>query len=444
MNDTRRIQQTTSYLAGNVLVNLLGAICGIIYLFTVSPRAACIILGGMPIYFVVLAFYNNIITTSQKDVMVAYSINESNYIDTIQGINVIKVNNKETLFIELTRKINDLFQGTLKKLTHVSIGLSFVLETISVVITAGVIALCIHTYLHNGLTAGEMIAIFSIIGTVLSAVTSLALTNIQIQEAKVALDRMFEFTAIDAEYGSTEAKALHEPLVFESLQMDSLEFRFPGRAPLIKGLCLTLQKNQFNVLIGESGCGKSTLLQIMQKLYRPSAGRVMVNDKDWESIGLWQWRNMIGVVPQDAKMFNNTVLANVALEDTSAEKVLAFCTQYGFDRYFRAFPQGYATLIGEGGTNLSGGQKQLVTLARALYKRPQILLLDEPTSAMDSDTEAFVMQLLHHIKAQVSIFMITHRLHNLAGADHVYHFRNGMLTSRLISKQDVELAPRER
>lgn len=142
-------------------------------------------------------------------------------------------------------------------------------------------------------------------------------------------------------------------------------------------------------LLGESGSGKSTFLEILQKFYKPEAGQLRVNDQVWEEIDLKSWRDTIGVVHQDVKFFNGPLWYNICLSTNAeeAEKVVKFCRYSGFDKFFESFPQNYLTLLGEEGINISGGQKQLVSLARALYRKPQLLLLDEATAAMDRRTE---------------------------------------------------------
>lgn len=147
-----------------------------------------------------------------------------------------------------------------------------------------------------------------------------------------------------------------------------------------------------------------------------------------EEISTPFWRQMIGVVPQEISIFNGILLENICLGSTMNElkQCAHFCIQYGFDKFFNSFPQGTATILGEEGVNLSGGQKQLVALARAIYKKPQVLLLDEPTSAMDRNTEKFVINLLETLKKEMAIFIITHRMTMAEFADAIYILANGV------------------
>lgn len=142
------------------------------------------------------------------------------------------------------------------------------------------------------------------------------------------------------------------------------------------------------------------------------------------------WRNILGVVPQDIHIFNGNVLDNICLGDTQmeAENILKFISEFGFEKYIAGFPQGFLTILGEEGINLSGGQKQVIALARALYRKPQVLILDEATAAMDRETEKFTIDLLNKLKKNVAVFYISHRLHVLKNmSDRIYILRDGKI-----------------
>ena len=150
---------------------------------------------------------------------------------------------------------------------------------------------------------------------------------------------------------------------------------------------------------------------------------------NWSDIAITDWRNWVGCVPQPIKIFNGTLLDNICLGNSmeEGEAVVQFCQAFGFQDYFMKLPQNYLTLVGEEGINLSGGQQQLVGLARALFRRPQLLLVDEATSALDRQTEQFVLNLFARIKQQTAIVMVTHRSQSVQLADRVYVMENGVL-----------------
>jgi ATP-binding cassette subfamily B protein len=155
--------------------------------------------------------------------------------------------------------------------------------------------------------------------------------------------------------------------------------------------------------------------QILQRFYTFENGNIIINNQyQLSEIELKSYRNLIGVIPQEITIFNGNVIDNILLGQTDTpENIIAFLTDYGFDNYFNQLPQGLATILGEEGINLSGGQKQIIALARVLYKKPQFLILDEATAAMDRNTESFTMNLFEKVKPNCAIFFISHRLNAL-------------------------------
>ncbi|RPD91224.1 ATP-binding cassette domain-containing protein [Aureibaculum marinum] len=193
-----------------------------------------------------------------------------------------------------------------------------------------------------------------------------------------------------------------------------------------------MKKGDFVAVVGESGSGKSTLGQIIQQFYPFENGTIIVNSEyELKNISTEHWRNIVGVIPQEINIFSGNVLDNILLgSEDNPEDVIKFCQENGFEKFIAELPQGYATLLGEEGINLSGGQKQIIALARVLYKKPQFLILDEATSAMDRNTEKFTIQLLSQLKEDIAVLFILHRLHTLKNtADRIYVLENGEITS---------------
>jgi ATP-binding cassette, subfamily C, bacteriocin exporter len=412
LNDTSRIQKVITQLASNVAIDLLMVIVSTSAVFFYSSFAGYFSLTIIPIFFFLIYKYNKKIVQGQKDIMGSYAQTESNYISTLQGIDPIKNHNKQNLYSNINNDVYRNFQEKIFVLGKLQIRLGFIVNSLSIGFLICILFHSSNEVLNNHIKIGQLVAILSLCGSLLPSVANLALITIPINEAKIAFDRMFEFTAISPE-NEKDSIDIHQ---FYSLQIQNLSFRFAGRSQLLKNISFDIKKGEIIALMGENGCGKSTLIQVIQKYYLQENGNIVINQNtQLKNISYYSWRNICAVVPQNIHIFNGTVLKNIAFEDatTKTNEVITFLTQNGFFPFLDFLPQSVFTLIGEEGINLSGGQKQIIAIARALYTVPKLLILDEATSAMDRESEQFILKLLKQNQHKMAIIFVTHRLHIL-------------------------------
>lgn len=426
LNDTQRVQRVISQIVGNVVINALVTIVSLGFLFYYSWQTGLIAFISLPFYFILIYSFNKRIIKAQKEVMQGYAFSESNYINSIQGIATIKNNNRQTIFQKINQFIYGGFQEKAFNLGKINVRLSVFSGVFSVLFLMSILVYTSIQVYDEIMQLGELMAILGVAGSLLPSVASLALITIPINEAKVAFNRMYEFASMDKEQkGNTEISD------FNSLEIKNLSFRFAGRSLLLEDINIKANKNECIAIVGESGSGKSTLGQILQKFYPFENGTIIVNNQtNLPDIETKSWRTILAVVPQEVTVFGGNVITNIllGLEDTP-ENIVKFCKDYGFETFINTLPQSYATILGEEGINLSGGQKQVIALMRALYKKPKVLLLDEFTSAMDRKTEQFVLELLNKLKSQLTIIFISHRLHSLPKiADRIYVLENGIIS----------------
>jgi ATP-binding cassette subfamily B protein len=274
-----------------------------------------------------------------------------------------------------------------------------------------------------------MMAIVSLIGSFIGAVASIAMSNIDFQEARVAFERMYEFSAAEPEYVAEEP-VQREFADIQTLELKELNFRFPGKGLLLKGISMKFERGKSVTIFGEIGCGKSTLMAVLQRFYPFESGEICINGADWSKMAIPEWRDHIAVVSQHVKLFNGTILENICLEEKpDVQQVVDFCKEAGLDPFICEFQQGYATIIHENSANLSGGQQQLIALARALYRKPQVLLLDEATAAMDRRSEQFVLKLLRKKKREMMVIFVTHRVQLARHTDYIYVIENKQIVA---------------
>lgn len=429
LNDSQRIQRVVISLSSNILIDVLVIISSLAYIFMLSLSTGMITLLAIPVFGLLAWRYNKRIINKQREVMQTYALTESKYIDTIQGIRVIKSGNKESLLAKSVQAVYNFFQEKSYELGLLGNKINLWAQAGSVVLLSAVIAWSSFLVLGKELLLGQMMAIVSIAGSMVTSVINTVMANIQFQEAKIAFERMYEFSAAEPEYVAEEP-AQREFVDIHALELKELNFRFPGKSLLLKGINMKFEKGTAVTVFGEIGCGKSTLIALLERFYPFESGEICINGADWASMSIPEWRNQIGVVSQQVKLFNGTILENICLqENPNVKEVIDFCRETGLDPFIREFQQGYATIINENNTNLSGGQQQLIALARALYRKPQVLLLDEATAAMDRRSEQFVLKLLQQKKKEMMVIFVTHRVQLARQTNFIYVIEDKQITA---------------
>ncbi|MFT7427377.1 MAG: ABC-type bacteriocin/lantibiotic exporter with double-glycine peptidase domain, partial [Algoriphagus sp.] len=410
MNDSRRIQRAISILTTELMVDSFVVVVTLVAIFAYSTPIGWLVFGFLPIYFFLVYRYHLPIKKGQKQMMIRYSGSEATFIDTLSGVGAIKGAAREQDFLKRNLGTYGGFQQEVFMLGEVSNRLGLVTQLAGTVFLVSVLATSCYLVAKGGMDLGVLVAISGMLGMLVPAVNKLALANLQIQEAKIALDRLYEFVQTKGEEDNATDLVLEELV---SLQVKKVSFRFPGRKLLLKELSFELRKGKLTVMLGESGGGKSTLLQILMGFYPIDQGEILINGlESIDQVAQKDWRKSIGYVPQEIKLFNGTLLYNLTLEEdpANAKAVMEFYKEIGLNGFFESLPLGIFTLVGEEGINLSGGQRQLVGLVRALLQKPKALLLDEFTGAMDRNTEQKMLDLILRIKEQMPVLVVTHRV----------------------------------
>lgn len=211
-----------------------------------------------------------------------------------------------------------------------------------------------------------------------------------------------------------------------------LSFAFPGHAPVLSNINIRIPKGKMVALVGKSGVGKSTLIDILMGFNEPVSGQVIIDGVPLGDFDINSYRSKIGYVPQDSVLFNLSVRDNLlwARKDANEEAIKRACKQANAEEFIESFPGGYDTLVGDRGVRLSGGQIQRVALARAILRNPDILILDEATSSLDSHSEYLIQQAIENIAKETTVVIIAHRLSTIANADYIYVLKDGMVIEK--------------
>jgi ATP-binding cassette subfamily B protein len=300
----------------------------------------------------------------------------------------------------------------LLQLNHLSLKLNAWSGLSSTLFLSGLILLTGNLYFQESIKAGTFLAVLGISSNLLPSVLGLSLAFLPYQEAKVAFQRMFTFVQNQQSIKQPNQESLLK-VDFENLEANAIKFRFPGSRVLFENLSFSIKKGETLSILGKNGSGKSTLLQILQGFYAIESGKICINGYDLTQLDLTYWQSQIAIVPQDVKIFNASLFENITLQAATPEsydKITHYLSSLGFDVFINSLPFGYETYLGENeGFHLSGGQKQLLALARALCKFPKILLLDEFDSALDTDAENLAYEIIEKVKSDLAIVLITHK-----------------------------------
>ncbi len=285
-----------------------------------------------------------------------------------------------------------------------------------------------YLVIDNSVTVGTLFSFYAIIGYFTAPVEQLIGANKTIQNAMIAADRLFEI--MDLECENEENKIDFRGELNNDIRFDNIAFSYGTRTKVFDNFTLMIPKGKITAIIGESGSGKTTLAALLQKLYPLAGGRIYIGEYNLEYFSNSSMREHVATVPQQLDLFSGTIIQNIALGEYNPDmkRIVDICTGLGLIAFIEVLPGGFETLVGEHGVGLSGGEKQRIAIARALYRNPEILILDEATSSLDSYSEHIVQQaILDFNKRGKTVIIIAHRLSTVMAAGKIVILEKGKL-----------------
>lgn len=428
IGDAVKIRTFINSVSLNLAVNVLILFFSFIIMFSYYWKLALIMCLVIPLYAGVYFIINRLNKKTERKIMEKAADLESQLVESLSTVSTIKhfgvedfANIKtETRFISLLKTgYNSALNSVFSTTSSTTIAQLFTL----VLLWAG------SYYAIGGqITIGELMSFYAIIGYFTGPVASLIGANLQIQNALIAADRLFEI--MDLEREKETQKIVLDKEKIGGISFENIHFRYGTRVDVFKNFSLSIPKGKVTALVGESGSGKSTLIALLQLLYPIQKGKVSIGGIDIGHIEIDILRSLIGVVPQKIDLFSGNVIDNIALGEFSPdmEKIVNVCKSIEILEFIEALPNGFQTYLGENGANLSGGQKQKIAIARALYKDPEILIFDEATSSLDGTSQQNIWKAVKVLQNQKKTIIIsTHRLQSITQADSIVVLKNGQL-----------------
>lgn len=420
------IQKTLTTRFIESLLDGLMAMFTLSMMLVYSPTLALISLGMFLLYAAIRAFSFARFREAHYEQIVATATQQSHFLEVVRGIQAIRLNNKAVIQKAryANKTVDALNRGIVVQRLNIFFGslnfLVFNSQRVLILWVGAGLALSGH------LTAGMLIAFLAYSEQFTTRAAGLIDYGIELRMLRLHGERLSDIVLADPER-HMQAITEQEP-AGSDIQMVGVNFRYDQDQPLLlQGCDFSVRQGESVAITGASGCGKTTLVKVMLGLIHPESGQVKVGGQDIRDLGMRRFRDMIGSVMQDDQLFTGSIADNISFFDEDADQtaieVAAKAASIHDD--IVGLPMGYHTLIGDMGTSLSGGQRQRVVLARALYRRPSILILDEATSHLDVDRESLVNASIRNLK--ITRVVIAHRPETIASSDRVFEMRDGRL-----------------
>ena len=430
----QELENIRQFLTGTALTVILDSFFAVVYLalmFFYSVPLTGIALAVLPLYAALTLTTTPILRNWLNETFNRSADSQSFLVETITGIHSVKAHSAEKASRDrweglFARYIRTSFKASTT--SNISNNLGDFLTNLSYLL---ILWFGAHLVIEQKLTVGQLVAFQMLSGRVTGPLLRLVQLWQNLQQVLLSVDRIGDIlnVAPEAEPGS----GLVLPPLKGQTTFDQVFFRYnPEQEPVLKGISFTSEPGMLVGVVGRSGSGKSTLSKLLQRLYQPESGRILVDGFDIKSADLHSLRSQMAVVLQEDFLFNGSVLENISLgrPDVSAEQVVEAARLAVAHDFISELPHGYETSVGERGTALSGGQRQRVALARLFLSDAPMLVLDEATSALDSETEQQVLQNLQKLAESKTVFLIAHRFAPLKRADLILVMEKGVIAEK--------------
>jgi ATP-binding cassette subfamily B protein len=429
IGDHRRIESFMTTSSLTILFSMVNLVVFAIILAIYSIKILLIFLAGSVLYFLWIFIFMKRRRSLDQKYFTKMAENQSKLIQIIHGIREIKLNNAERIKQWEWKDIQvGLFRVNMKTLSlnqYQEAGGVFINETKNILInvTAAI------AVLNGNLTLGTLLAISYILGQLNGPIEQMISFFHRAQDAKISMERLGEIHDSEDEY-QQETRVSVMPVI-DKIVVNNLEFTYPGAITrnVLEEINLTLKKDTVTAVVGVSGSGKTTLIKLLLGFYPPAGGEIRVGDMNMQMISPDLWRGNCGVVMQDGYIFSDTIAKNVALgeQEIKTDQLLYAAKMACIDDFIDKLPLGYNTVIGQEGLTLSGGEEQRILIARAIYKNPGFLFLDEGTSALDANNERRIMENLQLVFSGKTVVIVAHRLSTVKNADQIIVLDQGRI-----------------
>lgn len=432
VNDAVKIRNFINNVSLDLVVNVMILLFSVGVMFVYSWKLALVTLASAPLFLLIYWGFNRFNKKYQRSIMERSADLESQLVESINSIATIKrFGIEEYANLKTENRFVHLLKCTFRSI-YGSIMAQGGIQFVSTAITIAVLWFGSTLVIEREMTAGTLMVFYSLINYVVSPIGALISSNQTIQDALIAADRLFQIMDLEREQ-ENEEKIFLKPEMVGNIRFENVSFRYGSRKEVFKGLDLEIERGKTTAILGESGSGKTTLVSLLQHIYPIQSGRISIGGYDVAQVDNKSLRHCIGTVPQQIELFAGNIIENIAIGDLhpDMERIVGLVEQLGLRSFIERLPNGFLTYIGEHGASLSGGERQRLAIARALYRKPEILIFDEATSSLDSISEGYVKQTLDTLaKEGKTIIVIAHRLSTVKDADCIVVIDKGQVVEK--------------
>lgn len=430
----KELENIRSFLTGNAITLVLDVVFSIIFIvvmFFYSGWLTLVVVLSLPFYILVSALITPILRIRLNDSFSRGAENQAFLVETINGMDTLKSLSVEPQIIRKWDNQLAAYVSAGFKTQNLSNIANESVSFIGKLVTVTTLWLGARLVIDGQLSVGQLIAFNMLAGRVSQPIIRLAQLWTNFQQTGVSVQRLGDILNTRTETSQTARSAL--PALKGLIEFDQVQFRYhPEGSEVLRNVSLVVQAGEILGVVGRSGSGKSTLTRLLQRLYVPERGRVLVDGMDLALADVSSLRRQIGVVQQDNMLFCRSIRENIALTDpgTPLESVIQAAKMAGAHDFILELPEGYDTIVGEHGSSLSGGQRQRVAIARALIGNPRILIFDEATSALDYESERTIQQNMKAICKGRTVIIIAHRLSAVRDANRIVVMERGQIVEQ--------------
>lgn len=428
-NDASKVRDAISGATLTIMIDTLMAIAGGIILYLQNAQMFGVTAVVVVLYFFIVWSFNKWYKKLNQTQMEDSAQLTSYMVESLNGIQTVKAYNAESkLDLETERKFTKLLKSVFKLGWVSNLQGSLVSFT---ELTGGIVILWVGAYnvMRGNISAGQLITFNFLLAYFLEPMKNLINLQPQMQMAIVAAERLGEILDLEYEKSDVEDNKTNLQNLKGDIQFKNITFRYGTRKPVLEGVNIHIRQGEKIALVGGSGSGKTTLSKLLLNLYSPESGEILINGYNIKDIQIEALRNRIAYIPQETFLFSGSVMDNLTMgsEDITPEEVMEAAKKAQAHEFISELPFQYNTRLEENGSNLSGGQRQRLAIARAILRKPDILILDEATSNLDSMTEWAIENTIEEYSKGMTTIIIAHRLSTIRRCDRIYVMEKGKI-----------------